>query len=114
MSRGPGKWQRVVLSAIEAAPAVYLRHLLPDAAPRSAYVALQRGVATLRESGHVGTTLLDNWRRADGRLVVHRVGLRVTRARGSRELCVFHVNSNQHLPTAARSYQLASERPDAP
>ena len=64
---------------------------------RAARGGVERAVAILRASGEVDTTLLDRWWRADGRLVVHRVGLHVERARGSRDLRVFHVDCGQHL-----------------
>ena len=47
MSRGAGRWQRGILSALEKHPAVYLMDLLPQPRTRSQVVALNRAARQL-------------------------------------------------------------------
>ena len=51
MSRGPGKWQRAVMAALEQVPAFYPMDLLPAEHSRSDVVALNRPVRSLGKAG---------------------------------------------------------------
>jgi hypothetical protein len=53
MSRGLGKWQRHLLTALDQYPAVFLADLLPPAYPRAQYAALHRAAQQLCERGKV-------------------------------------------------------------
>lgn len=53
MSKGPGKWQRRLLLALEEQPAVFLADLLKRPYPRAHYVALHRAASVLADSGQV-------------------------------------------------------------
>ena len=78
MSRGPGKWQRVILEALEIEPAWYLRTLLPLDASRSDYVALLRAANALWRSGRIWKHDQHLWSGEPGRVVIRRVGCFVT------------------------------------
>ena len=54
MSRGPGRWQRIILSEVEKGEWVYLVDLLPDGYTVSQYNALQRAARTLVGAGKIG------------------------------------------------------------
>jgi hypothetical protein len=54
MSKGPGRCQRGILAALEAAPAVELRGLLGEEATRSQRVALHRAANVLQAKGVIG------------------------------------------------------------
>jgi hypothetical protein len=62
MSRGPGKWQRAVLDALEAKPVFFpaarFRVLLGRQLTRPEDVALRRAVRQLERAGLVETALL--------------------------------------------------------
>ena len=53
MSRGPGKWQRMILRALELHKSFFVRDLLPANAGRSACVALSRALRSLELAGRV-------------------------------------------------------------
>lgn len=53
MSRGPGRWQRYILDAVEKHGAVWLHDLLPPLTPRARYVALNRAALLLFDAGRV-------------------------------------------------------------
>lgn len=74
MSRGPGKWQRLVLAALDQQPAWYAADLLPADHTRAEYVALLRAVGALEACGHI---VVDRYqcRAGVGRsVVVRRLG----------------------------------------
>ena len=54
MSRRPGRWQRLILAAIEEHGPIFLRDLLPRPALRSEYVALYRASTQLYKQGRIG------------------------------------------------------------
>jgi hypothetical protein len=56
MSRGPGKWQREILSAVTKHGAVWIKSLLPVTGCRSDHVALLRAANRLNESGQIDLT----------------------------------------------------------
>jgi hypothetical protein len=62
MSRGPGKWQRAVLDALEAKPVFFpgqrFRVLLGRALTRPEDVALRRAVRQLERAGLVETAMV--------------------------------------------------------
>ena len=58
MSRGPGKWQREILSAVTKHGAVWLKSLLPVTVTRSDHVALLRAANRLNEAGQIS---LHHW-----------------------------------------------------
>jgi len=53
MSRGPGIWQRLILSALEISPYFYLYDLLPDSATPSQRSALRRALRELYDARKV-------------------------------------------------------------
>ena len=53
MSRGPGKWQRRILAALEKRPAVHMRDLLPPTSSRSHHQALNRAALRLSANGKI-------------------------------------------------------------
>jgi hypothetical protein len=53
VSRGPGKWQRGILGALKAHPAVFLTDLLPETKTRSDYSALYRAAQSLARGGAI-------------------------------------------------------------
>ena len=54
MSRGPGRWQRLIVSEVEKGEWVYLVDLLPAGYTVSQYNALQRAARTLADAGKIG------------------------------------------------------------
>lgn len=76
MSRGPGKWQRLILEAVEEHGAVWVNSLIPANATRSEHVALLRASMQLTRRG-----MIDSYRWAAGGInrrrahtSAHRVG----------------------------------------
>lgn len=53
MSRGPGIWQRGILTALEHYPYLYVRDLLPDHARKSDRNAIERAAWTLQSAGRI-------------------------------------------------------------
>ena len=53
MSKGPGKWERAILQALEQAAAFYLTDLLPVPHTRSQTVALNRAARKLEDTGKI-------------------------------------------------------------
>ena len=53
MSKGPGKWMRLIMRALEAYPAFYLRDLIGPGRRDSMYSALDRAATQLSETGNV-------------------------------------------------------------
>lgn len=49
MSRGPGKWQRTIIAALESAQWIYVEDLLPPHPTRAEYVALLRAARGLTQ-----------------------------------------------------------------
>jgi len=54
VSRGPGRWQREILGALEKHPAFYLADLLPQPHTRSQVVALNRAARQLATLYKIG------------------------------------------------------------
>ena len=55
MSRGPGKWERAILRALEHTAAFYLTDLLPTHHTRAQLVALNRAARNLADKGRIAT-----------------------------------------------------------
>lgn len=53
MSKGPGRWQRVILEALETRERVILRDLLPEGYKQAELSALYRAADRLRKAGKV-------------------------------------------------------------
>src|SRR5262245_61358513 len=77
MSRGPGRWQRLILAELATRPRFWLLELLPVGYPRSHHNGLTRAAARLSALGK-----LDLWQCRDarrecqpGRLLCVRPGL---------------------------------------
>jgi hypothetical protein len=66
MSKGPGKWERAILLALEQCPAFYLMALLPLDATRTEVVALNRAARNLADKGLIASKWRDNSRRHFG------------------------------------------------
>ncbi len=71
MSRGPGRWQRLILQTLRLESSVDLVDLLPKGYTASAYQAAYRAALTLEASGRI-----EVWRYIYGarKFVVARVG----------------------------------------
>lgn len=82
MSRGPGKWQRTALEALERVQAIYVQELLPAEHSRSDYVAMLRAIRSLERAGRISVTRYQHWGLQSGRIVIHCCGTRVSRIRG--------------------------------
>lgn len=54
MSKGLGKWQRLILLELEAREAFYVRGLVPHSAPRSDVSAVNRAAYKLARAGKIG------------------------------------------------------------
>lgn len=78
MSRGPGRWQRLVIEGLERRPAYYVVSLLPEKFTRAQYSALLRAVASLEERGRIEVDRYHCWATKPGRVVVRRPGARVS------------------------------------
>ncbi len=76
MSKGPGKWQRTVLAAVDQHKAVYALDLLPTDHSRSDYVALLRAVNRL---GNMNKIEIIEYLCGRPRLVVKQCGYVVSR-----------------------------------
>ena len=63
MSRGPGKWQRLILSALNEFPAFNLRDLLPEQATAAQISALCRACRQLEVAGQINVI---KWRSPGG------------------------------------------------
>lgn len=63
MSRGPGKWQRLILSGLEKFPAFNLRDLLPENATPAQISALCRACRQLEIAGRINVI---KWRSPGG------------------------------------------------
>jgi hypothetical protein len=53
MSRGPGRWQRLIFATLTDHEAFYLVDLLPADYSRAQYTALYRAVVRLEETGQI-------------------------------------------------------------
>jgi hypothetical protein len=77
MSRGPGKWQRTILAALERHPAFFARDLLPLEPTRAQQAALQRAIVTLHDAQKIAIARWWAGRHSSGgRIVVYRHGTR--------------------------------------
>lgn len=56
MSKGPGKWQRTILDALETSDSVFLRDLLPSDYSQADYSAIHRAAKKLQDAGKVWMT----------------------------------------------------------
>jgi hypothetical protein len=86
MSRGPGRWQRRILTALALKPAFYLRHLLPDRPTRAQQVALLRAAYRLQAQGRVVLTTWVSRPRDRGAVMVTKPGVSADSARMDRRL----------------------------
>lgn len=76
MSKGPGKWQSVILKAIETYTAVYVISLLPQGYTRANYTAILRATNSLEAAKKIET---DRYHFGAPRLVAKRPGCHVSR-----------------------------------
>ena len=76
MSKGPGRWQRIVLDAVDQHKAVYVFDLLPSDHSRSDYVALLRAVNRLEDTNQIE---INKYLCGRPRLVVKQCGYVVSR-----------------------------------
>ncbi len=76
MSRGPGKWERLILAELASHRAFYLRALLGPCCTRAQYNALFRAALTLEAGGRISVTRFVFGAKT---LVVHRTGTMFTR-----------------------------------
>ena len=53
MSRGPGRWQREILAALDQVEAFYLVDLLPDGYTRAQYNGAHRAAVRLDDTGRI-------------------------------------------------------------
>ena len=53
MSRGPGRWQRLILQRVEQGDWLYLVELLPEGYTNSQYQAIYRAACTLHDAGRI-------------------------------------------------------------
>jgi len=75
MSKGPGKWQRMILEELERRRAFYVADLLPDGYSRSDYSALIRAAYKLLDAGRVELTRYMCWGSAGRKLAVSFPGV---------------------------------------
>lgn len=54
MSKGPGRWQRIILEALESGEEPAISDLLPEGSTRSDYQNLMRAARKLNKQGKVG------------------------------------------------------------
>lgn len=66
MSRGPGKWQRLILRGLEKFPAFNLRDLLPEDATAAQISALCRACRQLENAGRINVI---KWWSPGGRIL---------------------------------------------
>lgn len=59
MSRGPGKWQRLILESIETQEKIRLIDLLPENYKHAEYSALYRAAHSLRRAGKIHMRFYD-------------------------------------------------------
>jgi len=74
MSKGPGKWQQMILSELVTKEAFYLRGLLGRHCTKAQYNALLRAAQTLESEGKINITRFRfgaAW--CIGKTVVHRI-----------------------------------------
>jgi len=76
MSKGPGKWQRVIQKALETYTAVYVINLLPEGYTRANYTGILRAVNSLEAAKKIETI---RYHFGSPRLVVKRPGCHVSR-----------------------------------
>jgi hypothetical protein len=74
MSRGPGRWQREILAALDQHQAFYPRDLLGITSTRAEQAALQRAVCSLHDAGRIAIARWWGRSPAGGRIVVFRYG----------------------------------------
>jgi hypothetical protein len=77
MSRGPGKWQRIIINALKQEPAVYLMDLLLDHCrhhKHKQYVALHRAAVTLWKKGRIAMSTYEFGVGSWARVLLHRAG----------------------------------------
>src|SRR5947209_19790815 len=73
MSRGPGRWERAILEALERVPAFYLTDLLPEPHTRSHTVALNRAARKLADA-HKIESMAWMCSATTGRITIYRPG----------------------------------------
>lgn len=85
MSKGPGKWQRLILRALAEHGAFYARRLLPEQPTAAQRAALSRAMRCLEREQRIEVDRYQCWSGADGRCVIRSPGRHVGRdaARGA-------------------------------
>ena len=79
MSKGPGKWQRVILAKLADREFFYLRKLLGRTCTKAQYNALLRAAQELEAAGKINVSRFaygGEW--GQGKTVVHRIGTTFT------------------------------------
>jgi len=79
MSRGAGKWQTLLLDALDRHQAFYAADLLSPGYTRAQYVALLRALNVLERSGVAAVDRYTAWAASGRRVVVRRPGRAVHR-----------------------------------
>ena len=78
MSKGPGKWQRMILAELAGREAFHLRALLGRECTKAEYNALLRAAMKLEAAGEIYITRF-SWgaRPGTGKTIIHRIGTTV-------------------------------------
>lgn len=76
MSKGPGKWQRLILSELVIRDRFNLRELLRPAFTKAQYNALHRAMLELEDAGKINVHRFAFG--GGGKIYVHRFGITIT------------------------------------
>ena len=79
MSRGPGKWQRVILDALAEHGAFYARRLLPEHPTAAQRAALSRAMRCLESAQRIEVDRYQCWSAHAGQCVIRAPGRHVSR-----------------------------------
>ena len=75
MSKGPGKWQRIILAELADREAFHLRAILGRRCTKAQYNALLRAAWKLEEAGKINIACFSyGGRPGTGKSIVHRLG----------------------------------------
>ena len=113
MSRGPGKWERAILAALEERESFWLRSLLSRETTKAQYNALLRAAMALEDKGRI---LIDRYAfggeawKCEGRTAIRRIGsiaperLNVGKGHGPEDIDAFGETRKalEHLDKIAR------------
>jgi hypothetical protein len=75
MSKGPGVWQRRILSVLDQHQAFFARDLLPLEPTPAQQRSLQRAVCALHDGGKIALARWHGRNPSGGRIVIYRVGI---------------------------------------